>query len=487
MNSKIITVAALFVGLMIAIIMAIQVGQGEFTTVYVTMFLMFSIPILMILGTRSWYILPFAMLAELPAVPLVAGKAVSLAEFGIAVFAGVMMIAIGQGKNKIKIKLNDWWPMLAFSGWVLMIAIINGGGLAILGSSTMGGRKYLTVIVAMLGMMMLSQMIIREKEAKRVCWLIFASLAMSGVYLAGSTLLGRVDYQSAYEFYNWQQGLSYISLGGIFLLFARYAPSRIVKTPWIILVYVVLIAICAYSGKRMAFAACCIIPVVACIWHRQSIFAFFVVVLGVISISGAVLIQNQVTSIPKSLQRVLAFLPADWDWEVEQSTDNIFRDTLNRWAIVNVEKNPVIGKGVSLTADDYRLMSDYVYVSQIKHEDDDVQAFTHIAGKNWHSTWLGLAASFGIPCAFLWVVVQIFVMRRSWKLGRHFELGSWRNTMMAMILSFMVYGVMRSVSSGDVAVLAMGGGLYLGLMSAIKNGMRQDKIESQAQEAQVVS
>ena len=75
------------------------------------------------------------------------------------------------------------------------------------------------------------------------------------------------------------------------------------------------------------------------------------------------------------------------------------------------------------------------------------------------------------------------MIRRSWKLGHQFEFGSWRNTMLAMILSFMIYGVMRSVSSGDVAVLAMGGGLYLGLMSAIKNGMRQERIEAQAQEA----
>jgi len=474
MNSKIITAIALFIGLLIAIVLAIQVGQGEFKTVYVTMLLIFSVPIVLLLGLRSWYILPFAMLAELPAIPLIGDKAVSLSEFGIALFSGLMVLAVIQGKELFRVKLGDWWPMLLYGAWVLMIAMINGGGFAILGSASMGGRRHLTVFIALIGMLMLSQIKIREKEAKRVCWLIVASIALSGLYMAVSTMIGRFNTQVAHEFYSWQQGLSSVGLGGVLLLFAKHSPSRVMRSPLYAILYMTLLAVVIYSGKRMTFGACCVIPIIACFWHRQAIIALVVTLAGALIITSAVWIQNEVTPIPKSMQRVLAFIPADWDWDVKDSTINTFRETLNRWAVIYIEENPVLGKGVSLTGNDFALMSDPQYISQIKLPDDDILAFPHIAGKNWHSTWLGLAASFGIPLAVFWVFVQLFVLRGTWKLGHKTRLTDWRSVLMGILFFLMCVGVIRAMTSGDVAVLAMAGGLTLGLMSAVKNGLREE-------------
>lgn len=487
MHSKLITLGTLIVGLTIALILAIQVGQGEFQTVYITTVLLFSIPILLFMGLRSWYTLPFAMLAELPALPLFAGRSVSLSEMCVVMFSGLMTMAVLQGRKKFVIKLGDWWPMLIYAGWVLMIAVINGGGFAILGSAAIGGRRYLTVLLAIMGMLMLSQMSIGEKEAKRVCWLICISMILSGIYLAGSALLGRLSNEGVYAFYSWQQSLSFISLGGIFLLFARYKPSEIILSPWKAFLYLLLLAIAAYAGKRMAFAACCVIPLISCFWHRQAIVAVAIAMMGSVGIIGVIAVQNEITAIPRSLQRVLAFIPADWDHDVEQSTDNIFRDTLNRWAMIKVRERPIFGKGVTLTVEDHSLMLNPQYVSQIKFSDDDVQAFPHIAGKNWHSTWLGLSATFGIPAAIAWIFVQLFVLRRSWILGHRWGLDVWCKTLTGMIFFFMFFGIMRSLSSGDVAVLAMGGGLYLGLMSAIKNGIHYEERELQGKEGQSVN
>jgi len=481
MSNKIITAFAMIIGLFIALVMAVQVGQGEFKTVYITTVLLFSIPILLLLSLRSWYILPFAMLAELPALPL-GERSISLAELGIIMFSGVMVLAVMQGRKRFEMKISDWWPMLAYGGWVLMIAVMNGGGFAFFGSGVVGGRRYLTVMIALIAMMMLSQMSIRDKEAKRVCWLIFLSLSLSGLYIAGATFLGRLGEVSTYSFYSWQQGLSYISIGGVFLLFARYSPSYILKRPSYLFAFFCLLVIAVYSGKRMNFAACCVIPVISSFWHRQAVYSLIAVMLGSLVISGAVLIQNNGTSIPQSLQRVLSFIPADWDYQVELSTNDIFRDTLHRWAWKAVDEHPIVGKGVGLTAEDYRLMSDKEYIQSIRYPDDDPQAFPHIAGKNWHSTWLGLSASFGIPCAIFWGMVQIFVLRRSWKLGHLHQMSTWQKSLMGMVFFFMFYGVMRSLSSGDVAILAMHGALYMGLISAVKNGLK----EAYAEECQIV-
>ncbi len=471
MSSRIITLTTLFVGLVIAVAIAIQVGQGEFKTVYISTLLLFSVPILWLLGTRSWYILPFGMVAELPALPLIAGRSLSVAEFGVTVYAVVMVLAIIQKKRSFRFMFRDWWPMLLFAAWVMMIAVVNGGGFAILGAEAMGGRRYLTVLLALIGMVLLSNVPIRDKEAKRVCWVIFLSMLISGVYSAGMMLLGRGDYHGVYAFYDWQQGLSWVAVAGTFFMFARNSPSEVLKKPLLLLGYMVLLAIAIYAGKRMNFAACCVIPVVATFWHRQARFALLALMLGILAIASALVAQNSGMGLPKSMQRVLAFLPGKWDADVENSTNDIFRDTLRNWAGKSIKKNPIIGEGVALTADDYRLMYDPVYVSQIKDPDDDVQAFPHIAGKNWHSTWLGLSASFGIPCAVAWVFVQLFVLRRSWKLGHWQSMGEWPRVLSGFVFFMMVMGVMRSLSSGDVAILAMHGGLYLGLLAGLKNGL----------------
>ena len=475
MNNKLIALFIVIVGLIVAIMLAVQVGQGEFQTVYISMVLIFSIPIFLLLGLRTWYLLPFAMLAELPAIPLFAGRSISLAEMVVTMFSGLMVLAVIQGRKNFKIRIADWWPMLIYGGWVILIALINGGGLAILGAEAVGGRRYLTVIIAVVGMMMLSQMSIRDKEAKKVCYLLFSASALTGVYTAISTFIGYRAVGGATSFYSWQQGLSLISLGGVFLMFARFSPSNIIKSPWKVAAYILLLAICMFSGKRMAFAGCCVIPIIACFWHREVIVAMAVIMLGSLSIMGAVIVQNYVTPIPLQFQRVIAFIPADWSREVEDSTNDIFRETLNRWAIINIKENPVIGEGVSLTADDFSLMNDLSYVYQIKFHEDDPQAFPHIAGKNWHSTWLGLSASFGIPCAVAWVFLQIFVLKRSWSLGHVEDLSVWPKSLMAMVFFFMFFGVMRSLSSGDVAILAMGGGLFIGLVCAVNNGLRDDR------------
>ncbi len=479
MDKKFIGIIILVAGLIVAVLLAIQLGMGNFKTVYITSVLLFSIPTLLLLGLRSWYALPFAMLAELPAFPLVAGRSVSLAELSVTMFSGLMVLAFLQGRRRFRMKWKDWWPMLIYGGWVLIIAAMNGGGFAILGSAAMGGRRYLTVIIALVGMFMLSQVTIRELEAKRVCWLIFVAMALSGVYHSFSIFLGSSGVDGAYAFYSWQQGLSFISLGGVFLLFSRYSPSKIIGSPLKLVVYLFLLAIVVYSGKRMAFAGCCAIPLAACVWHRQGKYAFVTTILGGCSLIGIVLVQNYGAEVPKSMQRVLAFIPADWSYDVKQSTDNIFRETLNRWAFRAVEERPILGKGVSMTTEDYRLMLDVDYVRKISGPDDDPQAFPHIAGKNWHSTWLGLAASFGIPAALAWISVQIFVLRRSWKIGHYRGLGIWCRTLVGMLFFFMIYGIMRSLSSGDVAILAMHGGLYLGLLSAVRNGVELEMSESQ--------
>jgi len=223
---------------------------------------------------------------------------------------------------------------------------------------------------------------------------------------------------------------------------------------------------------------CCVIPMIAAFWHRQAMVSLFASVAAFLLIITAVTVQNEVTSLPKTVQRALSFLPGDWDWEVKQTSEKaIFRNTLNRWAMLEVEENPIIGRGLTLSREDLRLMEDKAYVYQIMFPEDDPQAFSFIASKMWHSTWLGLAATFGIPMTIFWLCVQISVLKRSWKLGHTGSVSSWQGTLLAMIFFMMCSGVITSFTSGNAASLFKGAALQLGILAAIKNGKRDDSLE----------
>lgn len=468
-------IAVLFTALLVAIMVAVQIGQGNFKTAYTSTLVVVSVPMLLILGVKTWYFLPFSMMALLPAIPFLAGRSINLAEVSILAFTGMFLITLTMGRVRFRLPVRDWWPMLLFSAWIMFIAILDGGGLAVFGASTFGGRRYLTVVLAVIGMIGISQFGTKEKQAKRFSLSITAALILSGVYVAYVAYMGSAT-MATYEFYNWQQGLSLISLGGVMLLFAHYKPANIFLSPKRLLYYLILLALVAYSGKRMLFGVCCIIPVFAGIWHSQKGLSLVTIAIGALAIMGVAIAQNSgARNIPQSLQRVLSFVPADWDADVEMSSNNKFRDTLNRWAWRNVKENPIIGKGISMTMEDYMVMESDEYIAKIKYEDDDPQAFTHIAGKNWHSTWLGLAASFGYPAAFLWMIVQIMTIVRAWRLSRHPQAGRWVRTLLGIIFFYMVYGIVRSLSTGDIALLIVDGALLFGLLSSINYGFKQNE------------
>jgi len=478
MNGKIITGLILIIGIFISIAIAIQVGQGEFKTVYIVTLAIFGGLTMVIIGIRLWYILPFVMVASLPAVPIVAGRSVNMGELGIAAFSLVYMISVLKGQSRFSLNIRYLWPMLLFAAWVLLIAILDGSGLAIFGSSSMGGRGYLTVFIGVFGMILLSQITINEKEAKRVVWVIFAAYAISGVFQAIRSYFGMDASEIVSEFYSWQQGLSLPALISVIVLFTVRSPKQVILNPLNLLLYLLILSIAAYSGKRMVFAACCIIPIVACFWHRQTIWVLFIGMVGVLIMVGAIVTQNEITALPKSLQRVLQFLPADWDMDVNRSAGYSFRETLNRLAIKEVEEHPLIGSGLGMTVKDYAIMEDVNYVVQIMDPDDDPLAYPHAVASNWHSTWLGLAAILGIPGAIIWLAVQFKVIRSGWRLGHYWGLGSWRSRLAGVIFIGMFVGLMSGFTSGSLVRLVMREGMYLGLLCALMNSFRVDLMKT---------
>lgn len=477
----------IILGILISIWTSIEIATGNIKTAYFAILLVLGIPAVLTLGLKNWYGIPFSVIASLPAIPLVGGRTMELSEIWICISVAIIGLHILLGRIPWKNSLTIWWPMLLFVGWTALIAVIDGGGIAIFGAEQVGGRRYLSVYLSLFAMLVLSQVKLGEKEARNVLIAMVLGYVISGLFRCFSAYMG---YSSSAdgpmnEFYSWQQGLSAISLGGTMYLFGRYKVTDMFNRPRLALTYILLLALAAYSGKRMGFAGCCIMPMIACVWHRQVAFSLLAMGIGIIGLIGAVATQNSGVSLPKSLQRVLYFLPAKWDWDVERSAVYTFRETLNRLAIEKIKDNPVIGEGVGMKFEEQQMMEDPSYVASIMDPDDDPQAYPHAVGKNWHSTWIGLAATLGIPGAIFWIFIQIKSINQSWKFRRYFPYGSWRLSLAGFLFLTMWFQVITSYTSGDIANLAMKGGMVFGLLAALWQSTRETLAEVHVKESEV--
>jgi O-antigen ligase len=156
---------------------------------------------------------------------------------------------------------------------------------------------------------------------------------------------------------------------------------------------------------------------------------------------------------------------------VEQTTVNSFRETLNRLAVEEIKNRPWVGRGVTLTIDDYQLMHNPYYVQKMMVEGDDPEAYPHAASKNWHSTWLGMSATFGIPAGVLWVVLQMQIVAMCFGMRRRLAFGTWTSALLSFCFFIIVIAVLRSWTTGAAVELVKQSALLIGLLCGLKRGM----------------
>ena len=188
---------------------------------------------------------------------------------------------------------------------------------------------------------------------------------------------------------------------------------------------------------------------------------------GVFGISLILIAQTSGISMPLGLQRTMSYLPAAWDDEITDSTNNIFRETLNRLAVEKIREEPVFGSGLTFTFEEFFIMENPEYLSLIMEPDDDPQAYTFALGRSWHSTWVGHAATIGVFGSILWVFVQMTVLVQSWRIGHKSDTPYWCMVMCAFIFYNMCYYILTSWTSGGLAVTTMQGAVLLGLLGGV--------------------
>lgn len=474
-NSSIALLIVLSAGLIIAVFVGLSIGQGDLKKTYIMMVALGAFPIFLILGSNYWVLLPFALTVSLPAIPLVAGRVVSFGELWVLCAVGAFVLRFPFAKERVQVFRWDYVPMMLYVGWAAMIWKANGTGLAILGASSVGGRSYVKIALAAAAFLILCNQRMEDRHAKWIAYGLILSGVVSSIWGAASFYFApsTVD-EVEVGFYTWHQFLSRTPYYALAYIFARYSLPDLISNFRVGLL--MFIATCygmvIFSGKRAALAVCLAYPLMSAIIRKQYAFVF----AGAAAVAMALIIlvagHGTVYRLPMTVQRALWILPGDWDYEVRAQTEGSFRRTLNRLAMDEIRANPIIGRGFGFTSLDATLAMTPQLMYTIARKGDHMAAFIMAASGEWHSTWLGTAATLGIPAAVFWAFIWVQLLWNSSHVYRRAPPGSHMKVMALMILMLTIAAIMRSWTSGHAAGNLLGASWELGVILSAKYSLR---------------
>ncbi len=313
------------------------------------------------------------------------------------------------------------WPLLLLIGIIIATAKLTGGiGLRAFGSDVYGGKKYVFLIVGILGYFAVTARPIPPKWARLYVMLFFAAGALSAIgdfasiapkflfplflfipptfYVPGSfeigttrligTAWGATALVSAF--------LAYYGIRGIFLSGKLWRP----------IVFFILIVLVFFGGFRSALIGVAGLTLLLFFLeglHRTRAMPLLVL----FSFICAACLYPFASKLPYTFQRTLAFLPRDWihlapDARLDAQGSLDWR--LDMWATLlpQIPQHLLLGKGYAITMEDYENMGRDSAFRSLDPGDSGLA----LAG-DYHSGPLSVILPFGIwgVIAFVWFMV----------------------------------------------------------------------------------
>lgn len=431
--------------------------------------------ILLALKDRYWLMIPLGY-SSASIAKLFGYSRIDPSEFAILAVTGFYLLHMALRQRRLDLLSPHAAFVWLYALWVLIAFMLNPAGINAFGSSTIGGRYYFRILLATLSFFVLSNQRISEQDAKWATRVIIGIFLLSIPFIAYFTLASPTASTSASGVhYSRLQEFSASSFVLASFLFATYSTEGILtfSHPWRLIAYLALVVLGPISGKRSTTVLLAALPAIDMLFRRGKRVAVFIW-LGSIVIVAFALVQISHTEIelPQSIQRAVAYLPGEWDENVVRQTQGLFRRELRAIAAKQVQSAPLLGrKGFSL--DRGEILS--LYGQQAGHA-QFIEA-NAISG-NWHTTWLGIAADFGIPAAFFWAgfwvqaLFAVYSVLRSPFAHRH------QKTLACVYGYAVVAAIARSLTSGHSAELPYGQwwwyGIVIGMLCDIHARRKED-------------
>ena len=488
-------IALLTVAALSAIILGNLIAQGDILTAYLGLLVVVGLVALQQLKSSFWLLLPFAMVSNLPAISIVVAS-LTLGELWICASMGFVGIYWVLERRKVQSVFSGpgiW--MYSYLAWALLILVMNPVGLAFTGAATGGFRFYLKIILGFIAFFIIANSRMGELNAKRMTYLLILGVtAETGFKIVGAFVpqVGFLTASSAGSagggggggFYGWQQLLAILPALIVPFVFARYTVSDLLQPRrwWVAIGVIVLFLMVLFSGKRSLAVLVILFPGILLFIRGK------VVVAGAYSIAGLagflclLGVHFSGVALPQNTQRILSVIPGvtGFDHEVTKSAENDFRDTLNRYAILDIRERPIFGEGFKVDFEAlYYLENSPNLVLGV---DDHIQGAKYAVSSAWHNTWLGMSADFGIPAAIIYALLILTYIRKSFRLLRQLDQRSYQWTLVAGLLAIVIGELLRSWQFGHASITYWQVSWKVGVLFAVENWLRQQAFEKVAAE-----
>jgi hypothetical protein len=313
------------------------------------------------------------------------------------------------------------WPLAALVLIVLITLRLTGGtGFQVLGSGVYGGRRYATLILAILGYFALTTRRIPLEKAGFYVFLFF----MGGITMVVGDLAGIISPSFNFVFLMFPVenitaltndvmgptaigrwfALSWMSVSVFAAMLSYYGLKGTLfdlKRPWRAIVLLTFMVVGLFGGFRsvlILFMLTMLIQFFAegMMHAKYAIPAFLALVLG------GVLVAGFSSDLPPMVQRSMAFLPIDIDPLIRMDAQVSIDWRIKMWQdmIPDIPKYLIVGKGYAINPNELEMTR---FTPGLNSEASQLSS-------DFHNGPLSVLLAFGIfgSAAFLWFLVAAF-------------------------------------------------------------------------------
>jgi O-Antigen ligase len=351
---------------------------------------------------------------------------------------GISALSWPMAKNRLRpVWDNSVFASLVFIFVVLVATAAHSGGIGlnVLGSATIGGRKYIWILAAIFGFVALTMSVVPRQHAQREMTAFTLAPITAAVgnmaYMLGpgfywlfllfpvEMAMGQAmaDYSPLMVSVKRYSGLGPASIGIVMFCLCKFGYRGMLRLDkaWRLLLVLGALFLGALSGFRSIVAICFIVGLVQFFaegMHRTKYAA------GLAGLAAGVFLflAAFADTLPLSVQRTLSFLPIKVDPVAAMDAAGSLQWRFDMWSAVarEIPKHFWVGKGYTIDP------TDLYFANEASRRGFDSGHDAFVAAGDYHSGPLSILIPFGIfgALGFAWFfVASIKVLWRNMRYG----------------------------------------------------------------------
>lgn len=466
------------------------------------------------LGKSAWLLLPLTHAFSHPVSGLPGGFALRDIVIGL-VFAFLCIRWLGS-RFRVRFRLGILEAVLIVQFlFVLQVYLRNPAGLSILGSSTVGGRPYIEIVIAGVSFLVLSSQVVSLQMVKRaIYFLLFGGLASAALELF-SALVPAVGIHIARFYRIASSGIVVAGLSGatpgeyslqrrtyLFWLvkplfgwlMAIARPLQVLNPTrplMVIALCIVIVAVFA-SGFRSLIVWCGMMYVAAAFAHQKIIDIFVAGGLGLTLVIVAIGGNGALFDLPLTAQRALSFLPGEWDPIAKNDAEASTNWRLQMWETVLTSdkyiENKTFGDGYTLNPDDLvfqQRMQESAVVSDEMIQEHFMRSGDYHSGPIQTINRVGYVGLIALTIGFVFFVRSACKMIRRAR-GTEYQVAALFVGLPVIVYPFFFYLVIGGHAQA-LQLMCFYGGLLRLLENSMDETARLEQIEHETQDFPVAA